>query len=405
MTSGTRFEVRIDNRPVAIQLPDATRSVRLPSPPLELPLRDAVRAALESPLEFPNVSAAILEDDTVAIAIEDGVPEFVEIAIEITRWLLEQSQAPREIRIVLGSTCQNRLDEMQRAIQAHPDFAFDPPRVLVVQHQPNLQDRLEYIAAAQSADPIYVTRDLVEAAFVLPVYCIRHEDAPNASDRYAISPMFADAQTQKRWYEAWFADNRQHKHQQMRLSREAGWLMGVQYAIAIVPAEGGRVGQLLGGDPTSVYRRAKETWRERFAPNQDEESRYDLIIASIDGPRDQQSWMNIARAAWQCDQKLSPAGRIVLCADIDRVTDGIAQLASDEPDEELQQQLLASEFEDAFAATILRSIQAKRSIYLFSRVDEGHVESLGFAFISDVADIERLAHASHAVAWLGAAQF
>jgi hypothetical protein len=115
--------------------------------------------------------------------------------------------------------------------------------------------------------------------------------------------------------------------------------------------------------------------------------------------------MNVARAVWQADQRLQPAGRVVVCADLDRVTDGIAQQASDEPDEELQRHLLHSESQDAFAATILRSIQAKRSVYLCSNLKEGQIESLGFAFITDSSDIERLAQSAGRVGWLPASQF
>lgn len=405
MTPANRYRTQFGNRSLELQLPDSTRTECSVGSPSSTPLRDLVRQALESPLEFPCVSAAILDEDAVAIAIEEGVPEAPAIVVEIVRWMLEQNFKPQQITVVLGSRDPALVAQVKLALAECS--SEDPQRTVVrmVEHDPNLSERLEYIAAAKSADPIYIQRDLAEAAFVVPVYCIRHPDAPSASDQYAMSPMFADAKTQQRWHLAWMHDNVQHKHTQLRLSREAGWLMGIQFAMAVVPAIGGRVAQLIGGDPATVHQHALEAWQGASKVNLDQSPLYDLIIACVDGPQDQQTWMNVARAVWQADQRLQPAGRVVVCADLGRVTDGIAQLASDEPDEELQRHLLHSESQDAFAATILRSIQAKRSIYLCSNLNEGQIESLGFAFITDSSDIERLAQSAGRVGWLPASQF
>lgn len=405
MNPANRYRTQIGDRSLELQLPDSTRTVCSVGNPSSTPLSSMVRHALECPLEFPNVSAAILDEDAVAIAIEDGVPEAPAIVVEIVRWMFEQKLRPQQITVVLGSRDPRFVAEVNRKLT---EFQSEDPQTTVVrlvEHDPNLSERLEYIAAAESADPIYIQRDLAEAALVVPVYCIRHPDAPSASDQYAMSPMFADAKTQQRWHMAWMQDNVQHKHTQLRLSREAGWLMGIQYAMAVVPAVGGRVAQLIGGDPGTVHRHAMEAWQGASNEDLSQLPLYDLIIACVDGTPDQQTWMNVARAVWQADQRLQPAGRVVVCADLDRVTDGIAQLASDEPDEELQRQLLHSESQDAFAATILRSIQAKRSVYLYSNLNESQIESLGFAFIADTSDIERLAQSAGRVGWLPASQF
>jgi hypothetical protein len=405
MNASKPFSIQVAGRTWEFTLPHTVDREARSFSPEGLDVARAVRDAMENPIAFPNVASAILEEDTVAIAIDPDVPEAIAIASTMVAWMLEQPQAPHEIILVLGSAPEPQREAWSQAFAGWEGDEPDRPRVRVVWHDPHTQERLEYVAAAESADPIYIQRDLVEAAFVLPVYCVRHDDAPNACDLYAMSPMFADAQTQRRWNEAWFEDNRQHKHRQLRLSREAGWLMGIQYAIAVLPAPDGRVGQLWGGDPETVHRQAEDAWRAHYPARSDEDPNYDLIVATLEGPASQKHWLNAARSAWAADRQLSPAGRIVLCVDLDRVTEGIASLASDEPDDILQQQLLNSASEDAFAASILRSIQARRSIYLLSGIDSGTAESLGFAVISEGADLERLVASSQRVAWWDGAQY
>ena len=404
MKASQPFTIHVAGRTWELKFPDTVDREAWSFPQEGVDLDRTVRDALENPIAFPNVASGILEEDTVAIAMDPDVPEAVAIARAMVTWMLEQPQAPQEIILVLGSAPEHQREVWSQAFEGWAGDDTDRPRVRVVWHDPHTQERLEYVAAAESADPIYIQRDLVEAAFVVPVYSVRHDDAPNACDLYAMSPMFADAQTQRRWNEAWFEDNRQHKHRQLRLSREAGWLMGIQYAIAVLPAPDGKVGQLWGGDPETVHRQAEDAWRAHYPSRSDEDPRYDLIVATMDGPASQKHWMNAARCAWAADRQLSPAGRIVLCVDLDRVTEGIASLASDEPDDVLQQQLLSSTSEDAFAASILRSIQARRSVYLLSGIEPSTAESLGFAVISEGSDLERLVASSQRVAWWEGAQ-
>jgi hypothetical protein len=310
---------------------------------------------------------------------------------------MERNIPAEQIHVVLSAAGNRPLRAMQQELGAWPG-------IHIVQHVPGDSEKLEYVAAAQSADPIYIQRDLVEASVVLPIYCIRNPESLNASDLYAMSPGFADAQTQQRWNLAWLEDNRHHLHLQSQLSREAGWWMGIQFAIAVVPANDGGVAGILGGDPEHVFRTAtlhlQQGIDSEFPPLKQE-----LVIASIDGVKDQQNWMNVARAVAKADRFLTPSGCMVILCEVDRITDGIAQLASDEPDDELERSLLGGDLEDAFPAAVIRSVQAKRSIYLMAPLDAGEVESLGLSPISSPVDIERLAQRFRSVCLLRTSQF
>ncbi|MFN6128940.1 MAG: hypothetical protein ACK6DC_04495 [Planctomycetota bacterium] len=397
MNAKTNVSVNAGNRSLEFQLPDSARDVHCAGEPTDQTLRDLVLHAVQQPLAFPELSLAILDDDRVAIAIEAGVPRGPEIVRELVVWLLNRSLPLEQITVVLSSSALDALQAMQQAL-------IEWPTLRIVQHAANDQEQLEYIAAAETADAIYIQRDLVEASVVLPIYCIRHPDSLNASDLYAMAPGFADANTQHRWNLAWLDDNQHHLHHQSKLSREAGWLMGVQFALAVIPAHDGGIAGILGGDPEQVFRTATSQLQEASYAEPPPEQ-HDLVIASIDGARDQQTWMNVARAMAKADSFLSPAGCLVILCDVHRITDGIAQLASDQPDDELERSLLGGDLEDAFPAAVIRSVQAKRSVYLMAPLDSAELEGMGLAPIANAADVERLAKRFRSICLLRTSQF
>ena len=360
-------------------------------------ISDLIAKTLDDPLEFPPLVLALIDDDHIAIAIEDGVPEANSIACAVTRYLVQHGTRREMITIVLGSDNQDWRDRLVEELQSQ-----ELGDVKVVKHEPTHHDSHGYIAASASADPIYIQRDFVEAEVVLPIYCIRTPNSPSASDKYGMSPSFADATTQHRWNLAWLDDNTHHLHLQEKLSHEVGWLMGVQFAIAVVPASDGSVAAILGGSPDPVFQRASELIRPLNTAKTTEHS---LAVVFVEGDWTQQSWMNVARAAAHADMQLDANGIIVVCTDLKHMSDGIAQLGSDESEDKLQRQLLSSDLEDAFAAAVLSLIKSKRSIYLMSQLKSTQIENLGLAYIDSPLDIERLCREANSVCVMRSGQF
>ena len=397
MTNLIYFEPRIGMRNLKLQLPEHATEIRVSGVPTDQTIADLIAKAFEEPIEFPPLPLALIDDDRIAIAIEDGVPEENTIACAVIRYLVQHGTHQENITVVLGSDNQDWRDRLVAELQSQ-----ELGNIKVVKHEPTHHDSHGDIAASESADPIYIQRDLVEAEVVLPIYCVRTPDSPSASDKYGMSPSFADASTQHRWNLAWLDDNAHHMHLQEKLSHEVGWLMGIQFAIAVVPACDGSIATILGGSPDPVFRQASELTRPLGVSRTAE---YSLAVAFVEGDWTQQSWMNVARAAAHADMRLDSDGSIVICTDIKHLSAGILQLGSDESEEKLQRQLLKSDLEDAFAAAVLSSIKNKRSIYLLSQLKSNQVESLGLAFVNSPSDIERLCREADSYCVMRSSQF
>jgi nickel-dependent lactate racemase len=397
MKQSTCYEPKIGSRTLSFHAPDHAAELRVATHPSEHSVDELLAQTLDAPLEFPPLPLALIEDDHVAIAVEEGVPEANTIVCALVRYLIQHGTQPKQITIVLGADNSEWRSRLQNQLTS-----LELGDIRVVKHEPTNQESHGYVGASMSADAIYIQRDLFEAEIVLPIYCVRTPDSPSASDKYGMSPSFANAATQHRWNLAWLEDNLHHMHLQEKLSHEAGWMMGVQFAIAVIPACDGSIASILGGSPDPVFQKATELVRfENAHPNE----RSNLVVAFVEGDQSQQSWMNIARAAAHAEMQLDSEGSIVICSDVQHLTKGVQQLGTDEPDEKLQQRLLRSDLEDAFAAAVISSIKSRRSIYLMSQLSSHQVESLGLAFVANSVDIEKLCNSVGSVCIMRSAQF
>lgn len=359
---------------------------------VEIPL--AVTQAMGSPIDYPSIDRALVPGDRVAIAVHESLPQAVAVVEAMIDWLLEQpTLEDLRISVVLASGRESHSrDILDWLATEHPQtVAGDDPRCRVVCHDPDDPQYLEYIAASEQAEAIYLHRDLVEADFVIPVYRWLEPQDPRGHDPYVVLPAFADRATLNRHAKAWLKHSESHATG-FRNKAESGWLAGIQFAIAALANQEGQIAMLASGTPECVDRTCRELLGADSKNQQNPSDKgFDLVVVQLVDESQEPTWNQVASAAHCAERWLSPIGRIVVVApQLDGVSAGIGALASDDPDEELQQILLDSQMEDAFAAAVLRNIQSRRSIYVQSRVDPETLESLGFASIRNPSELERL---------------
>lgn len=388
---------------------------------VDIPL--AVADALGNPIDFPSIDLALVPGDCVAIAVHESLPHPEPIVKAIVEWLLSKHPASDlSIRVVLApgnESLAQELDDWLATRWPVSDLAGDlsadqatdqatakaitestPSNSLqrVLCHDPDDQQNLEYIAATKQSEAIYLNRELVEADFVIPVYRWLEPKDPRGHDPYVVLPAFGDRATQARYAKSWLEQHEPARGTYKKAS-ESGWLAGIQYAIGAVANQEGLIAMLVGGAAESVDKACSEGVQS--APNPTEtplQQGFELVVVELVDPLRVPSWNQVASAAWSAQRWLSPAGRIVVVAtSLAEVTPGIGALASDDPDEELQQTLLTSSLQDAYAAAVLRDIQSRRSVYVQSQVDPELLESLGFASIRDPSELERLMQKSKRV--------
>ncbi|MFN8742898.1 MAG: lactate racemase domain-containing protein [Pirellula sp.] len=354
---------------------------------------ELISEQLDAPISYPPVMHGILEGDTIAIAIEDDVPDGTAVVMATAEYLCNHGVSPELISIVVGSGRSSQVAEIVN------QFSLKHPEIRVVIHDPKQQDSHAYVAASDSADPIYVQRELIDADVTIPIYCVRTADCPNASDMFGIAPNFTDVATQNRWNLAWLEDNETHLNQHSKLSLEVGWLAGIHFAIAVVPSVTGHVSQIFAGKPSDVFAAGSRDMSGSDRPQ------CDLVVAIVEGTDHQQNWLSVARAAAQAEQLCGREGRIVVVCDVKKVSRGIRDLARSDLTNSTNQSLLKSNAEDAFPAAIIRAVQQNRSLYLFSSITASQTEALGMAYVGSAETLQHLIEQASNVCVIRGAQY
>jgi len=295
------------------------------------------------------------------------------------------------------------------ALSSHvvADLPADVRRdVKVSNHNPQDSASLCYLAASKQGKPIYFNRHLCEADLVVPVGTLRLEHSfAYAGVHDGLFPAFSDEEARLRFRSPANADWSAKRQRRRAESDEAAWLLGVQLIVQVAPGPGESVLHVLAGTAAEVARQGRKlseaAWLHH-APR-----RASLVVATIEGGPEQQTWDNFARALFAASQAVTEGGAIVLCTNL-RNPPGPAmrRLAKlDGEPENLERTLRGRRFEDALSAILLAATIQRAKVYLLSGLDGDFVEDLGLGHVENSGEIERLSRQYPSCILLGNAQF
>jgi hypothetical protein len=369
----------------------------------------ATKAACEAPLDFPPLKQAIVPGDRVVLALGPGVVQAPDLIAALVPLLCEAGVECGDITV---------LRSMADADAGGPDLrsnlSDEHRSVRLATHNPSDHDNLEFLAADEHGDAIYLNRYLCDADLVIPVGCLRAEHPAHGRRirqngkaglwNDTLYPTFADNKTTKR-----FAPNgvpltagqaAQHRKQVDHLA----WLLGIQATIQVVPGSGDAALRVLAGSPESVFHAGREfcraTWQQEIP------RRAKLVIAGISGGRWQQTWENMHRALEAALELVEDGGAIVVCTELEaQPGTALKHLAESIDIDSSQSRLRKDRSTDAPLARLLVEAHDRATIYLLSELEEDAVTSLGLAYVARPDEINRLASHYDSCILLADAQF
>ena len=390
------------NDTVQLHLPDEIQVTDCSAPrgePLADP-RAAVAAALAEPLGFPPLALATVAGDKVVLALDRGVPQAAAVVAGIVECLLSGATTAADIT-VLQTPAED--DETREHVLARlPDDVRRTVRV--VTHDAADMNTLAYLAASKKADPIYVNRVLSDADVVVPISALRLESSLTyLGPHSAIFPAFSDQATQLRFRMADSDDRPAHVRRRRKEVDEAAWLLGVQFSVQLVPGPGDSVLHVVAGESRAVSQRGRElaeaAWLHKVP------FRASLVVASIEGGPDQQTWETFARALFAASSAVTEDGAIVLCTNLRRKPGpALRRLANWAQGDALPTKIRRDRAPDPLSATLLAEVRQHSRVYLLSGLSEETVEQLGIACVTQPTQIDRLTRQHDSCLLLGNAQ-
>jgi nickel-dependent lactate racemase len=345
-----------------------------------------VRAALAAPLGFPPLVAATAPGDVVAVALGDNVPQSNVVVRGVIEALLDAGVSPAMITIVSLQKIAER-EALENALAAR-----DAEGVKFELHDPDDEQTIAMVGVNSAKEPLRLNRTLAEADLVLPVSAQRlPEGGQRDESKFAgLFPQFSNRETAAR---VRLESGNESPKVQKRLrteADEAGWLLGVQMTVSVVPGANGGVAAALAGDPDKVLQEAAELTRAIWEKSAAEQG--DLAIAAVAGDEREQTWDNLARAVAAASLVVAPGGAIAVCSELETPPTGpLLRLREAVDFGEVLRELSRDEANEAHPALVLAKALEEGPVYLRSRLPSELVESLGMTAIESDAELARLA--------------
>jgi nickel-dependent lactate racemase len=267
----------------------------------------ALRDALESPLDYPALRRALIPDDHVAIYVDEGISQLGKLLVPLLAHVRLANVQADAITLICAppSSGQPWLDDL-------PD-AFQDVHIEV--HQPADRKKLAYLATTKQGRRVYLNRTAVDAdQFVLLTR--RRYDAcvGYAGAETALYPGLSE--------EATIAELRGHFDRHVpgaelnRIQAEArtvAWHLGAPFFVQLIEGTGDGLAHVVAGPLESSdagQRLLDARWRVSFA------QATDVVIASITGDPARQTLDDLARAYFSAARIVKPSGSIVLLTEI-----------------------------------------------------------------------------------------
>lgn len=339
------------------------------------PLEDPIAAAQESvrhPLEFPALYQALVPDDHVVIVLDRAVPSAAEIISGVWSSFVEAGVDPHHVSILQPASLTD---------SEPPDPRRLLPESIRTQvawkiHDPTADDSIGYLASSAAGERLYLSRQVLDADFVLPI------------GRFGFDPMLGRRELTSSFYpglsgpEA-FAKSLGQGHSELgpdderplrQLINEIAWLLGIQFAIQVMPSVGQyAMASVIAGSTDQVTKRGKALLDQYWRVSLDQ--RGETAIVAIPSVGEATSWNDLGAALAAAQKLIVHGGRIIVLSDLSATPGpGIDLVRNSRSPKSALQPLRKAAPPDLLAASQIASAAEWASIYLLSGLDGQVVE-------------------------------
>jgi nickel-dependent lactate racemase len=281
---------------------------------------------------------------------------------------------------------------------------LDELAVQFVVHDPDDERELCLVGMTKRHGPLLVNRAIFDADVILPIGCARL-DSHGVYD--SLFPRFSNSEALARFRGPFEQDSPAAIAELIRETDEAGWLIGAPLVVEVVPGENETAAHIVAGELHSVAEKAQQLCREKWIFKSDQ--RTSLVIATLTGGAQAQTWNNVGRALAAAERLVADDGAVAICSNLEQPPgESLGRLIGTSDLAAAERRLLRDHAEDSRPAWQLARALQRGPVYFLSQLDAETVEDMGLAPMADVDELTRLAshhdtvivlpNAQHAVA-------
>jgi len=381
---------------------DATRIVASrPAPP---PLPDpgkAVERALEQPLDFPPLARAVVPGDRIVLAMDRHVPQAACLIKHVWRVLEGSGIRPEDVLILqpaglLGEPLADPRHELPESARTAIHWKV---------HDPTAEDSQAYLATTAAGERIYLSRELIDADLVISIGEIAFD--PLLGYRGTGSVYYPGLSSTEAVARAHGQGHRELGPDDARPLRqmidEISWLLGTQFTIQVVAAEGTGVAEVLAGLDHSVLDRGKAALANHWLVRLRE--RPQTVVIAVDQDAAGHGWEQLGAALATARNLVEKDGRIVILSELAaELKEGMTLLRESEDPRDALKPLRQKAPPDLLAATQVAASVDWARVYLLSQLPSDLVEELFMVPLQNEKEVERLLAVCESCLFLGGAQ-
>jgi len=386
LTYGTASTCQLDSIEATLLRPQQMESI-----PVEQ-IAARVRKQLAEPIHFPPLAQSTIPGDCVTVAVGPGIPQQLAVIDGALQALRDAGAEEGMITLLMACSSQS-VETLQSDLVT---LGHDQCRVKVhdPDHVSDQEKENAFLGVTQAGQALRLNRALCEADFVLPLTVTNCERLTNElpSSFAGLFPDFSDRETLARFSSANAEKYPTPCSENFSDVEQCGRQLGVGIMVQLVPGPGGQVATVLAGDPTVVAQQAQAKYHQIWCA--ETEVRGNLVIATLTGDAEQQTWQNVSRAIEAAESVLEPGGSIVICSELAEPPGGaLSRLAGDDDYLVVEREILQNPSTDSSIAMQLCRALHRGPVYLRSQLRSSLGEGLGFTPIESDSELDRLSQA------------
>jgi len=366
-------------------------------------IRDAVRAALTEPLEYPSLSDMLTSSDRAAIVPDAALPHQQEVLAAAVELLLESGVLPENVTVLLTEEDQSRADYDFRDLLTPPELA---QAVRVETHDPSDTHSMTILTNDEEGDPVVLNRAIIDADVVLPIGSFRGRLSPDYFGLFnALYPRFSDRSSTKSFQNPNLLTGTQDVANGLakRVDKVA-WLLGLMFSVQVVPGPRQSIDRVVAGQTDAVRKACDQRSEELWGANVPRQA--ELVVTGLEGGSECQTWCRLAESLEVASGLTASGGAIVACSELSETPLGEAlSLFRDAASKEeilFRFEEAAKEYEtftgataaDALALLRILEVVQRTHVYLLSRLAASDVEELDMIAVDGPDDVRRLVERS-----------
>ncbi len=341
---------------------------------------EAVRSALEQPLQFPPVRQAVVPGDRIAIAIDPAISPIGSSIGLLVDLLRASGVETGDITVVIPPGHRFGPDERL------------PTGIALEVHDPADRHKLAYLAASTEGRRIYLNRRVTDADVVIPVGRLGFDPILGYRGPWSlIFPQLSNQETLAAYRQALASDPPKRSAPRSSLDEafEVSWLLGTQYHLGLVPGRDG-LARAIGGLAESVRDEAIQAinglWCYRPA------APAECVVVGIGSLYDPAGIDDMVEGLVTASRLVTPGGKIVALSRAQGIIGPSLQRLCDVDDPKNAPAALRGHDSDtdSIAGRRLAHVLARADVYLHSGIDRQVVEDLGMVPIEARNDANRI---------------